>query len=84
MVIVAILAFFASIVTMILSWVPSMKIDVDAVAPSGLYSVIEYVGAFVPTTQLGIILGLILAVYSLEFIWLLINWVASKIPTISG
>jgi hypothetical protein len=82
MVIVAICAFFASILAFLVGLIPNMKIDFAPSDVDSLYSVISYVGAFVPTTQLGIIVGLVFLVYSIEFLWLLLNWIIAKIPFI--
>jgi hypothetical protein len=64
--------------------IPNMKIDFSPNGVDTFYSVIGYVTPFVPVTQVFIVLGLIFLVYSVEFLWLLLNWLLSKIPTIGG
>lgn len=82
MVVMAIITFFASIVSFFVGLLPNMKINFTPQAQDSLTSVIEGVNAFVPVTHVAICLGLVFVVYSVEFLWLLINWLIAKIPTI--
>ena len=84
MVVVAICAFFASIVSFFVGMIPDMKIDFSPSQVDSFYSVLNYVSAFVPVTQVGIVCGLVFIVYTVEFLWLLLNWLLGKIPTIDS
>lgn len=82
MIITAIVTMCVGVLSFFMSMVPSMRINFSPDAQASLYSVISNVSAFVPVTQVGIIVGLILLIYAAEFLWLLLNWLIAKVPFI--
>lgn len=82
MIVTSIILFFASIVSFFVGLMPDMKIDFTPQAQDSLSSIISGVSALMPVNHVGVVLGLVLLVYGLEFLWLLINWLIAKIPTI--
>lgn len=82
MAIVAIITFLVSIVTGLLSLLPDMRIDFNAENTDTFFSIVQGVSAFLPVTHVAIVLGLMFVLYSVEFLWHLLNWLIAKIPTI--
>lgn len=82
MIITAICMFVVGIISWIISIMPNMRVDFDPQSTASFFSVIDGVSCVVPVTQAGIIIGLILLVYGIEFLWLLLNWIIAKIPFI--
>lgn len=82
MIITGIVLAIISIISFFLSLIPNMRIEMTPQSQQSLFSIMEGVGALLPVTQLGIIIGLILLVYAAEFLWLLLNWIIAKIPFI--
>lgn len=82
MIITAIITFVVGIVAWIISFLPELRIDFSPQAQDSLFSVISGVGCLVPVNTAGIIIGLIVLAYGIEFLWYVFNWLIAKIPFI--
>jgi len=82
MAIVAIVTFLVSIVTGLLSLMPDMRIDFTPENTETFVSILQGVNSFLPVTHVAIVLSLMFILYSVEFLWHLLNWLIAKIPTI--
>lgn len=82
MLITAMIAFVVLVFTWILSLIPPMKINLAPENQDSLFEIINGVSCIVPVKTAGVLVGIVLIVYGIELIWLLVNWLISKIPLI--
>ena len=78
----AILNSVTAAVKWLISILPNMRIDFTPTDQDSFLSVINGVSCIAPVTTAGIILGLIVLVYGLEFLWYLLNYLTEKLPLI--
>ena len=82
MIIAGLIVFCIGIISWIISILPSAKIDFAPESQGSFIEVLNSVSCIVPVNTMGIILGIILLVYGVEFAWYCINWIIAKIPFI--
>jgi hypothetical protein len=81
-IITAIITFVVGILSWIIAFIPSMKIDLQPENQSSFIGVINSVSCLVPINTVGFIITAIVVTYAVEFLWYVFNWVIAKIPFI--
>ncbi|MGX1195511.1 hypothetical protein [Metabacillus sp. SLBN-84] len=82
MIITAIIMFCVGILSWIIALMPSLNFSFSPENQSSFVGVIDAVSCLVPMNTIGIIMGLIILAYGIEFLWYIFNWVIAKIPFI--
>lgn len=82
MVVFAIVTWFVGIVSSLIGLMPNMRIDFNAENQQSFTEVLQLVSSLVPLNTVLICVSLVAAIYAVEFLWLLLNWLIAKIPMI--
>lgn len=84
MIVDGILKFFFEFILWVANLLPVLKINMSLIeGQAALFSVINNVSCIMPVGTFGVIISLILVIYTVESTWAIINWIIAKIPTIN-